>query len=480
MKEKSLTKNYIYNLILTSVNIIFPLVTSPYISYILGVENIGKVNYANSIINWFILFASFGIPRYGVREIARNREKKKELNNAFWNLIAIQIICTLIACVIYLLLVLNSSLIHNLNLYFIMFFMLLLNIFSIDWFYQGIEEYEYITKRNISIKIISLILIFSMIKDKENYLIYASINVFAMCFNNILNYFHVKKYISKEKGKLKLKYYFRELRVYFFTTLIIASYNQLDQVMIGALSERDLAYYLRSKMVLGVGINITNSIVTVLIPRVSYLIEKDYFKYNLILQESLNYIYILALPCFAGIYMLSDQLMILLGGREFLPAANSLKIISIVIFISAIGNWQINQILLSHRKEKISFLIQCIASIVSIILNVILIPKFFYIGAAITWVLTEFLLVFMEFIAIKKYCDNVNIKYLNKSLFKYLFATMIMSLEIYILKSNINMNVLIVILGILFGSITYFLILILLKEKLILEILNKRTFKYKS
>ncbi|MCX0411700.1 oligosaccharide flippase family protein, partial [Clostridium perfringens] len=188
MKEKSLTKNYIYNLTLTSINIIFPLITSPYLSYILGVENIGKVNYSTSIINWFILFSSFGIPRYGIREIARKRESKKELNITFWNLIIIQFIFTIISSVVYIILVLNSSLINDWKLYFIMLFMLVLNIFSIDWFYQGIEEYEYITKRNICIKVLSLILIFLMVRNRDNYLIYASINVFAMCFNNVLNY----------------------------------------------------------------------------------------------------------------------------------------------------------------------------------------------------------------------------------------------------------------------------------------------------
>ena len=114
-----------------------------------------------------------------VREIARKRESKKELNITFWNLIIIQFIFTIISSVVYIILVLNSSLINDWKLYFIMLFMLVLNIFSIDWFYQGIEEYEYITKRNICIKVLSLILIFLMVRNRDNYLIYASINVFA-------------------------------------------------------------------------------------------------------------------------------------------------------------------------------------------------------------------------------------------------------------------------------------------------------------
>lgn len=480
MKEKSLAKNYIYNLILTSINIVFPLVTSPYLSYVLGVYNIGKVNYATSIINWFILFASFGIPKYGIREIARKRDSKKEISNAFWNLIVIQVIFTGISLVFYILLLLNSlKLKEDINLYLVMLIMLILNIFSIDWFYQGIEEYEYITKRNIIVKIISLILIFLTVKNSDDYLIYASLNVFAMCFNNILNYINTKKYIKRKIEFDKIFFYIKELRIYFFTTLIISSYNQLDQVMVGSLSESALAYYSRSKMVLGVGINITNSIVTVFIPRVSYIIEQNYKKYTSLLQESLNYIYILALPCFAGIFMLSNELMVILGGNEFLPAAKSLKIISIVIVIASVGNWQVNQILISNRKERVAFIIQVIASIFSIALNLILIPKMSYLGAALTWVMTELLLVILEGIAIKYYCKKIRIRYINLSLVKYLLSLLIMILLVSIVKIKLKSNILVVINSVLLGGSSYFISLYILKEKITLKVFNKIIIKLK-
>lgn len=480
MKEKSLAKNYIYNLILTSINIIFPLITSPYLSYVLGVYNIGKVNYATSIINWFILFASFGIPKYGIREISRKRDSKEGISNVFWNLIVIQAIFTIIALIFYILLIFNSyKLKQDINLYLIMLIMLVLNIFSIDWFYQGIEEYEYITKRNIIVKIISLILIFLTIKNTNNYLIYAGINVFAMCFNNILNYINTKKYIKNKIEFDKILFYIKELKIYFFTTLVISSYNQLDQVMVGSLSERALAYYLRSKMVLSVGINITNSIVTVFIPRVSYIVERNYNMYINLLQESLNYIYILALPCFAGIFVLSNELMIVLGGDEFLPAAKSLKIISVVIVIASIGNWQVNQILISHRKERVAFFIQVIASIFSIALNIVLIPKFSYLGSSLTWVVTELFLVILEGIAIKYYCKEVKIKYLNLSLIKYLISILIMIILVSIIKINVKSDLLIVIYSILLGGGFYFINLYIMREKITLKIFDKIMMKLK-
>ena len=197
MKKQSIKKNFIYNSILTSANIVFPLITAPYLSYTLGAENIGKVNFATSLVNWFILISAFGIPRYGIREIARNRDNKKNLSNAFWNLILIQACLTIISIGLYLLVVFNVPRFENqLNIHLMMILMLVLNVFSIDWFYQGIEEYSYITIRNIAFKIISIILMFVMVKNSEDYIIYAGINIFGLCFNNILNYLHTKKYID--------------------------------------------------------------------------------------------------------------------------------------------------------------------------------------------------------------------------------------------------------------------------------------------
>lgn len=473
MKEKSIKKNFIYNSILTTVNMIFPLITAPYLSSVLGAENIGKVNYATSIINWFILFASFGIPRYGIREIARNRDDKKNVSNTFWNLICIQFLLTLLGIILYVIVIFTmESFKDEISLYLIMILMLILSIFSIDWFYQGIEEYGYITIRNIIFKIISIVLIFTMIKDRENYLMYSFINIFALSFNNILNYLHVNKYINKKIYEFKIVYYFKELRVYFMTTLIISVYTSLDQVIIGSYSQKDLAYFVRSKTIQSVGMNVTNSIVTVFIPRVAYLIQKNYGEYKKVIQESINYIYILALPCIIGIFLLANEIMQILGGNEFLPAVPALQIISVLILINTIGGWQVNQILIPHRLEKLAFRIQCIGAILSFTLNIILINKYSYIGASWTWVITEIFLAIVGAIFIRKNCKDIKIRYINKSFFKYFTSACLMAIMIIFIKSIIKNYALIVLSSILICPILYFSFLILLKDEIAISMKN--------
>ena len=479
MKVKSMKRNYIYNLVLTIVNMIFPLVTAPYLSFVLGAENIGKVNYATSVVTWFTLFAAFGIPRYGIREIARNRNDRKKFSTSFWNLLLIQGILSIVSIGVYLLIILNISIFkEDLALYAMMIITIVLNIFSIDWFYQGIEEYGYIAIRNLLLKIISIILIFVMIKEREHYLVYAFINVFGLSFNNVLNYLNTKKYIDKKIYEFKLWHYVKELKIYFMTTLIIALYTQLDQTFLGTISQRDLAYYIRSKTLLGVGTNVVNSLITVFIPRTAYLAENNYEEYKTIVQKSINYIYLLGLPCFIGLMFLAKEATLLLGGQEFLPAMYSLQVISIITLVTCIGAWQVQQILLPHKQEKLAFNIQFMSAILSVVLNIILIPKFSYMGAAIAWVITETFLVIVEGIFIKVKIKTIDIKYLNHSFIKYTVATGVMAISLAFIKLLISNYIIVILASLIISPVVYFGIIMVLKDEIVMQVLVQLKSKF--
>lgn len=479
MEQKSVKKNFLYNLTLTTANMIFPLITAPYLSSILGAENIGKVNYATSIVNWFILFSSFGIPRYGIREVARNRDDRKKLSTSFWNLVFIQLLLSLIIIIVYFSMIFGiKNFRSDVDLYLIMTVMIILNIFSIDWFYQGIEEYGYIAVRNIIFKLLNIILIFVIVRHKENYLIYAVINVIGLGFNNILNYIHAKKYINRKVYEMKTIYYLKELRVYFLTTLIMAIYTSFDQVMVGSYSQKDLAYYVRSKNIQAVGINVTDSLVTVFIPRTAYLVQLNYEEYKKVIQQSINYIYILSLPCTVGTCILAREAMKLLGGNEFLMATPSLQIISILILIYSIEVWQINQILIPHKLEKLAFKLQSMGAVLSLILNIILIKKYSFIGASWAWIVTETFLLITAAVFIKKNINNIKIQYLNKSLIKYCISVVIMGLSIFIIKRLIKNYVLVIMMSIVVSPVVYFGILITLKDKIVMNAINQIRTKY--
>ena len=170
--------------------------------------------------------------------------------------------------------------------------------------------------------------------------------------------------------------------------------------------------------------------------------------------------------------------MVVLGGEEFISASYSLQIISFLIVISVIGNWQVNQILIPYRKEKIAFNIQCIAAIISVILNIMLVPKLSYIGAAIAWCITESMLVIMEGIAIKKECKDINIKYINSSLIKYIISVICMAIPIVLIKSIIKNNILVIFISVTISPFIYVFSCILLKDEISLNILEQLKSKF--
>ena len=474
MKKKSLKLNYFYNLSMLLLNLLFPLITAPYISEVLGASNIGKVNYANAISNWFVLVASFGIPIFGIREIAKNRDNKEKISKTFWDLIIIKTVFSLMALVIYTsIILLNKPFRSELPLYLVMNIAIFLNIFSIDWFYQGVEEYGYITLRNLIIKLVSLIFIFLSIKNRNDYMIYALISIFALTFSNVLNYINVRKYVYFNITKVDFKYYFLHLKIFFLSSLIISVYSQLDQILLGAISDKkSLAYYVRSRQIVNIGISLTNAFSVVLIPKVSYLFKENHSEYKKLLQKSINYIYLIALPATFGLFMLSKEISYLFGGNEFLPASKSIFLTSFLVVIVSIGTWQYNQIFLPSRNEKIGLRIQCFVAIISVVLNLILIPKFNYIGTCISIVVAEIFGTMIGCFYVKTQHKELNIKYITTNAIIYLISSIIMAIFILFIQSfnmGYHINLLI---SLTFAPIIYVISTIVFRDNISIEMIG--------
>ena len=156
--NKSLAKNSLFNVIYTVSNILFPLIASMYISRILLADGVGRVSYAQNVVSYFTTFAALGLPVYGIREIAKARDNQNSLNEVFTELFLINAACTTISIILFaLLLIITPEMRMELPLYLSCGLLLFLNYFNIDWLYQGIEEYVYISCRSILIKALMLL-----------------------------------------------------------------------------------------------------------------------------------------------------------------------------------------------------------------------------------------------------------------------------------------------------------------------------------
>ncbi|MCI3028755.1 oligosaccharide flippase family protein [Desemzia sp. C1] len=481
MKQKSLIKNAMYNFLYTGLNLLFPLITSPYISRTLGASNLGEVNFATSIISWFILFATFGTATYGVREVAKQRDNKEKLNKLFSEIVVINGVLSLIVTVIYFILVVNiDQFSQELPLYLIMSLSIILNMFAIDWFYQGIEEYKYITIRSAIFKVISLAAILMFVRREEHYVIYGLISVLATSLSGVLNFVYSRKFVQFNLKGINPFKHIKSLNIFFINTLIISVYTNLDQTLLGFfVNTKSVAFMNRSKAVTNLVISVSTAMSNVTLPRASYYINTNKEKFDDLLKIIPKFILWITIPMTVGVAVLAPNIMLLLGGEEFVEAAVLLQIISLIIIFSPLSGYLQNQILVPTGNEKLGLYAAIFSSIASLVLNFTLIPTIGYLGAGFTVVIAELVAVASRYYIVKHKLKHKNVNFFDKSTFLYLISGLLMGVLVLFIRNSIENSFVSLITGVAIGAAFYFVVLILCKEPIMMLILSKIKDKIK-
>jgi O-antigen/teichoic acid export membrane protein len=475
MNQKSLFKNTIYNFILTGLNLLFPLITAPYVSRILGASNLGKVNLASTIINWFILFAVFGTTTYGVRAIAKSRDNKDQLSKIFSEIFIINGTLSLVVSVIYYIAIFNIAQFHSeLTLYLIMSISILLNMFAIDWFYQGVEEYGYITIRSTIFKVVSLICTFLFVQHEDHYVIFGFISIMATSLSGILNYFYSRKFVNLTLRGVNPLRHIKKLSVFFIHSFVVNIYTNLDEVLIGFLLDtKAVAFMSRSKGIIYMALSFSTAISNVTLPRASYYKDKNEGEFKRLLTIIPNYILWITIPLMFGCIVLASNIMYILGGAEFLDAGILLQVMAIGIIFAPLSSYIQYQVLVASGNEKIGLYCAITTSVLSLFLNIILIPKIGFLGAGIVYVISEFCAVSIRYYIATKKLNFSEIKLINKSTISYVFAGMIMSVVVIFIKNTFDNLFLSFSVGVIVGLMVYFTVLLILKEKVSLFVVNK-------
>ncbi|WHY66792.1 flippase [Neobacillus sp. SuZ13] len=474
-QQKSLFKNVIFNFLYTGLNLLFPLLTAPYVSRILGASNLGLVNFATAVVNWFILFAVFGTTTYGVREVAKIRDDKNKLNRLFSEIVIINGILSLIVTIVYFLVLFNIEKFYlDLPIYLIMSVSIILNMFAIDWFFQGIEEYRYITIRSAIVKLISLICIFLFVKQAEHYVIYGLISVMATSLSGILNFIYSRKYVRWEWKNVNPFRHLKSLRVFFLHAFIVNIYTNFDQIMLGFyLDTKAVAFMNRSKMLVMMAMTVSTAVSNATLSRASYYKENSEKKFRSLLSEMPNYIMWITIPISIGCLCLAPNIMYILGGVEFLEAGKLLQVMSITIICSPLSSYLQYQVLVASGKEKVGLYCAIITSGLSLALNIIFIPMIGVIGAGMVQVFVEFSAVGMRYYVAKKRLGYNEITFINKSTITYVIAALIMGFVVSIIRLLIGNLIISFVVGVVVGTTVYFVVLMILQEKVTLFVLNK-------
>lgn len=446
---QSLKVNYFFNLLSTITGLLFPLVTFPYVSRIIQADGIGLVSYYQTIIDYISLFSSIGIPIYAVRETSRVRNDGHLLSITLLEILFLHVMLTIIAYFFVFALAFSiDKIAENITLFILLSSSIILNTIGCNWFYQGIEEFKFITIRGLIFRFICVILLFCLVKDKDDLVFYALISVLGSAGNNLINFIYLKQKIRITDIKFSMLRPFRHLvpaLKVFVLNLVISIYIGLDTIMLGSMTTTTaVGYYTGASKLTKMLLGLVSSLQTAMIPRCSNLVAEGRIEeFHAITQKVVDFVLFLTIPLSIGLAIMSDTLISLFCGPTFQPAIITLEILSPIIFLISLSGIPCFQILYPLGRESIAIASTATGALTNFIINLLLIPHLHENGAAIATVIAETVVTITmyaygrKYIRVKKYDKH----YINCFLAGAIMASILMFIRCIELDKWLNLLV---------------------------------------
>ena len=461
---QSVKVNYILNLINTGTQMLFPLITFPYVCRVIEADGVGQVNFFQSIISYISLFTCLGIPMYAIREIARDRNDVVKMNRTATEILLLHSMLTLVGYLIVAILCLTVPQIQvNIPLFLILSLTIFFTAIGCEWFYQGIEDFKYITIRGL------------IVKSKTDLLYYGCYVVFGVLGGNIFNFLRLRKYIHRENiifSELHIKRHIKPVLKVFSFSVVTSIYLQLNTVLLGFLKNAlAVGYFTAATKVMHMLLQMSSCLGSVMMPRASNLIaENKENEFNVLIQKSYDFTLAIALPMTIGLIFCAPSLITALCGAKFENSILPSQIIAPIILMVAISNVFGIQVLFPKGKINIVTLCCGIGAVVDLVLNLCLIPFLSYIGTSIAYLGAEVATTISMYFIGKKY---IPIKYFKKNHIHYLVGCIVMAVVLYIVGSlHLPVLTILILQGVI-GCLIYFAILYFQKEPLLIQFLSK-------
>ena len=473
---QSVKVNYILNLINTGTQMLFPLITFPYVCRVIEADGIGQINFFQSIISYISLFTCLGIPMYAIREIARDRSDVVQMNRTAMEILLLHSMLTLVGYAIVAILCLTVPQIQvNIPLFLILSLTIFFTAIGCEWFYQGIEDFKYITIRGLIIKTVSVVLLFIFVKSKTDLLYYGCYTVFGVLGGNIFNFFRLRKYIHRENiifSELHIKRHVKPVLKVFSFSVVTSIYLQLNTVLLGFLKNAlAVGYFAAATKVMQMLLTMSACLGSVMMPRASHLIaENREDEFNRLIQKSYDFTLAIALPMTIGLIFCAPSLITALCGVKFEHSILPSQIIAPIILMVAISNVFGIQVLFPKGKINVVTLCCGIGAVADLILNLCLIPFFSYIGTSIAYLGAEVATTVSMYFIGRKY---IPIIYFKKSHLTYALGCIVMALALYGISLLQLPTLTILLLQGCSGVLAYFIILCIRKDEMLVQILSK-------
>lgn len=469
----NIKKNYIYSICYQLLVMLLPLITSPYISRVMGVEKVGIFSYTYSIVNYFLLFSMMGIANYGNRSIAFVRDNKDKVSKAFWSIYLLQVITASISLIFYLIYVIFFVKQYR-NIYIIWSLVLISGMIDISWLFFGFEKFKVTITRNIIVKIISLIMIFVFIKTEDDLSKYVLIISLSTLINQLLLWPFTKKIIVFKKPTFNnIINHIKPNFILFIPVVAVSIYTIMDKIMLKNLSSiEQVGLFDNAQKITIIATGIITSLGTVMLPRMSNLYAKEENELcKKYIWISIEYIMIIAIALSFGISAVANNFVPIFFGEDFINSGPIMSLLSYTIIFIAWANVIRTQYLIPNKKDKIYVISVLLGAIVNFTINIILIPKYNSMGAAIGTICAEFIVALYQTICIRKELSIVT--YIKNILSFFLVGISMFFIVKYIeivLGKSLTVLFLQIIIGAFYYGVCTLIILYKRKNKIILNL----------
>lgn len=400
-----LKKNFFYSSILTVANYLFPLLTYPYVSRVLGVTNIGICNFVDSVVHYFVLFSALGIGSVGIREIAASRGDKQQLSKTFTSLVLFNTLVTAIALVVYIVAIYTVPQLYEYRtLMWIGALKILGNFLLIEWLFKGLEDFKYITNRTIIVKTLYVISVFVFVREAEDYDIYFLLMTLMVAVNAIFNIWYARKHVRLSFSNLGIFKYAKPICVLGLYTVLTSMYTTFNTTYLGFVStNEEVGYYSTATKLFMIVIALYTAFTGVMMPRMSSLLaEGKREEFNRLINKSVNVLITFAVPLLIVCIIFSSDIIMLLSGPGYEGAYIPTMIIMPLLLIIGYNQINIVQIMTPLKAEKYISRNSIIGAIIGVSLNFLIVPHLSSIGSAITWVSSELFIMTSSYLCVKK------------------------------------------------------------------------------
>ena len=466
MAQKSLKKNAAFNFIKALANFAYPLITFPYASRVLMPDGIGKINFVNSVVEYFVLIAGLGVGSYAAREAAKIRDDKARLDSFSRDMLCLNLLSTAAAFVLLVIMMLAVPKFESYRaLFVICSAKILFSSTGMNWLFTALEEFKYITTRSIVFQLICLVFLFVFVRTPDDYLLYGAMSTFAYIGPNILNLFYSRKFVNLfAKTRIHIARHLKPVMIFFGTDCANKLHTTIDTVILGfMMSDVVVGYYSAASKINRVVYLVIATTLSTFMPRSSYYLENSRAdEYDSMMRKCASLTVFFTLPASVGLLLLSEPLIVLFCGAQYLPAVNTMRVLCPIVFINGIGTFMNQVVLVPQRKERIILIAQITGSILNVILNIAFIPVWGVFGAALATLIVEFTI---ESIKFSRCAKGILKRDVLTNLAKSVMATAVMSALVIIVMRATETYALKVLLATLAGLSAYAALTMLLRHE---------------